>query len=44
MNDLAQQLDQAKLKSYFYADDLAILLHGYDELKKTTNIIEHWIS
>ena len=43
INDLANELNKIRdIKSYFYADDLAILIRGKRNINKVLTIIEEW--
>ena len=43
INDLAEELEkQGLIFPYFYADDLAVLVCGKVNMKKTIKIIENW--
>ena len=43
INDLANELNKIRdIKSYFYADDLTILIRGKRNINKVLTIIEEW--
>ena len=43
INDLAVELDKiGEIKSYFYADDLAMIIRGKRNINKALTIIEDW--
>ena len=42
INDLANELEKANIKCYFYADDLAMLIRGKRNINKALTIIEEW--
>ena len=42
INDLLERLEEAKIDGQAYADDLAVLCDGEEELFKTMDIIEIW--
>ena len=43
INDLAVELDKlSEIKSYFYADDLAMIIRGKRNINKALTIIEDW--
>jgi hypothetical protein len=42
IDDLASNLVREGFASYYYADDLAVLVHGKSQAQKLIEIIERW--